>query len=109
MERVKEVKVWWKNTGRGIFKMRDGRKFLADATFEAYVHEIPVAFRDTIKPLQPLSAAKELLVVNQPKYAIQKRGGNWYDIVDSKGKIVNTKALKRLEAEQMVKELEGEK
>jgi hypothetical protein len=66
-----------------------------------------MGFRDVIKPLEDLDTNKEdKIVVTKVKYTIKKRGPIWCDIVDGQGKIINTKAMKVVDAEEMIKKLE---
>jgi hypothetical protein len=110
MERIKkdEKKIRWKNTGGGNLYLRDKRKIVAGQIFLAFPHEISMGFRDTIKPLEDLNTNKEDIIAIKSKYTLQKRGVAWWDIIDGNGKIVNTKGLKKAEAEEMIKNLEGE-
>jgi hypothetical protein len=110
MERTKstDIKIRWKNTGGGNLYLRDKRKILPGETFLAYPREVPMGFRDTIKPLDELGGNKEnnMPIIVKPKYTLQKKGPVWYDIVDEKGKKINVKSLKKTDAEEMIKSLE---
>jgi hypothetical protein len=106
MERT-NGKIRWKHTGGGILRLRDGRVIKPGETFLAYPNDVPEAFRDTIKPLDPVSTVPESAVV-KVKFSVQRRGNsNWYDVVDAQGKGVNEKALKKVDALELVKKLEG--
>ena len=87
--------------------MRDKTKVKPGDIFLARPDQVPKAFRDVLKPLEKFPTEKEP-VVFKTEYTLQKRAGtNWYDIVDSKGKVLNTKALKRIEALEFKASLEG--
>jgi hypothetical protein len=108
MERTKntEVKIRWKNTGGGNLYLKDKRKILPGETFLAYPREVPVGFRDTIKPMEDLNTNKEDIAAIKARYTLRKRGVAWFDIIDGNGKIINTKAMKKADAEEMIKSLE---
>jgi hypothetical protein len=39
-------------------------------------------------------------------YEIKEKGGNWFDIVDENGKVINEKSLRKKDAEEMLKALQ---
>ena len=117
MERTKKDPdaILWKKTGGGpvhaniggrVVIVKPGQQFLARED------EIPMAFRDTIIPVDPVKAAAKKQEVEKveaaaaaPSYFLQERGGNWYDVVNSDGKIQNEKAMRKPEAEDLIKSL----
>jgi len=123
MERTKtniakpeEGKVLWKKIGGGSF-MLGNRIIKPGQTFWAFPHEIPKSFRDVVISSDPnavfeAEAKKDKEVVKSSEvkkleFKIQPRKNSklWYDIVDSEGKILNEKALKKEAAEKLVKDL----
>lgn len=108
MERTRNIekKIRWKNTGGGNLYLKDKRKILPGETFLAYEHEISMGFRDTIKPLDNPDPKKGDIIAVKPKYSLVKRGPVWFDIVDERGKKINTKSLKKIDAEEFIKSLE---
>lgn len=79
-------------------------------TFRANPEDIPKAFRDVVVCLDDLPADEvEMTVVETAGgYQLRRRGvGGWYDIVDAQGKLVNERALRRDDAEVMVRDLNG--
>lgn len=112
MDRVRKIKtddqMLWKHTGRGILRLRDRRVIKGGDTFYAAPWEIPTAFTDTIKPLEDYPPQAEPTAVKVGYTAIARGDSkSWFDIVDDRGKVINTKALKKKEAEEMIKTLEG--
>jgi len=105
MEQMK--KVLWKHIGGGILRLNDGRKIKMGETFLAYPNEIPKSFQDTNISLETTvdpGGTDFVKVV----YKVEKRGNsNWFNVVNSSGKVVNDKALRKSEAFELVKKLEG--
>ena len=99
--------IWWRKTGGGSFRL--GRRIIKpNQKFKAAEHEIPKAFRDVIIPLQDLPSKVPVAPIKgiEPVYTIKPRGsGGWYDVVDTKGKALNEKALKKDIAEKLVADL----
>jgi hypothetical protein len=103
MER-KASEIKWKNTGGGKFRMRNGKIIPPGGVFFAASVDIPKAFRDTIKPMEP---EPELTVTPiKVTYSIERKG-SWYHVMDNNGKQVNEKGLKKEAAEAMLNALEG--
>jgi hypothetical protein len=119
MERNTEaVKPQWKKIGGGSFYLgkriiKPGQIFFADAD------EIPVAFRDTIIPVDgTMTWAKHDEVKETPNYPVNKisysieanatvenkgKSKVWFDLVTKDGKVLNEKGLKKEEAEEQVR------
>ena len=114
MERTKSKdkdsgKLRWKKTGGGSFRMGGNRIIKPGEVFSAYPEEIPEGFRDTVI-LQPGQKLPEEVMVEATKseYECKKREtGNWYDVFDANGKQVNTKAMTRVKALELIAGLEG--
>lgn len=120
MERTKkpnEGKILWLKTD-GTFRLPDRRLIRRGETFWASLDEIPVNFRDTIKPVNPkdLEALEKAAEPTKPKdiegevaeFIIKERESpNWYDIIDSQGKVVNTKALRHDQALEQLEALKN--
>ena len=111
-----EKKQWWIKTEGNYFRMsvNGKRKIIKKGQkFQAYPHEIPVAFRDTIKSLdgedvsEPTGAPKVSTEekVDPLKYSIKHRAGAWWDVVNEDGKIINEKAMKKADAEELLESL----
>ena len=87
--------------------MANGKIIKPGEVFSALPSQIPEGFRDVVVPVDDLPEE----VVMTPKvaeieYTLKSRGqGGWYDVVDSNGKIVNDKALKLTDANQLISDL----
>ena len=80
--------------------------------FDAYPEDIPETFRDMIVPLDgEVKKQQEAVVqVSVPKaekleYFTKLRGGGYYNVVDTNGKVMNEKALRKDAAEDLIKSL----
>jgi len=110
MERTKGVGevIRWKKMGGGAF-MLNGRLIKPGQVFTASVEQIPKSFRDVCVPLEalPEPPAPPPLEVKTALYSVKARGESklWFDVVDSNGKVINEKALKKEAAEQFAKDL----
>jgi hypothetical protein len=100
----------WKKTGGGGFVFK-GHLIKPGQVFTAYVEEIPKGFRDLCVPLEELPAPPPPppIEITKSAYEVKPRGESkvWFDVVDSKGKVINEKALKKEAAEQFAKDLAG--
>jgi len=121
MERVKsevvESKPRWKKVGGG--SLRIGKRIIKpNEVFEANPEDISPAFRNMVIPISgdatfktpPTKLAEPEVKkeeVTKLAYTIVQKGVNglWFNVVDAQGKQVNTKALKREVAEDLVKDL----
>ena len=117
----------WKKTGGGslLLTINGQMKHVKPGEiFTAQEHEIPVAFRDTVKPLDtvvqtiPVETPKAEVkaevvekVTEKPialDYSIRARsGGGYYDVVDKDGKPQNEKALREGPAKELLQTLMG--
>jgi hypothetical protein len=102
---VNDGQIKWKYIGGGSLSF-SGRNIKSGEVFLAFPYEISEAFRDVVVPQEPLPVFKAVDAVKS-EYTLQGRGGNWFDIIDASGKVVNTKALKKVDALALVKEMEG--
>jgi hypothetical protein len=102
----------WKKIGGGSLRMPN-RIIKPNQTFEATESEIPRSF---MKSLVNLGVAgervakfvpleEEKLLERTQSYTLHYRGNNWYDIVDRQGKALNEKALRKEDAEHLLKSL----
>lgn len=101
-------KIYYKNIG-GSFRLPN-RIIKPKQKFYAFKEEIPTAFKDSIIVLDSTNVVKEKekdekVISAKMKYTKKHRGGGWYDIFDENGKQINEKALKKENAEEMLKEL----
>lgn len=106
---TEEKEILWIKGGGGTFRITQAGKhriIKPNQKFHAKPSEIPKGFRDTIKPLEKLVEAKNTVIVTGSKYTIKHRSGGWYDVVDSLGKKVNEKALKKPDVEALLVSLE---
>jgi len=97
-------KIKWKKLGGGTFRLQSGKIIKPNQVFDAYVSEIPKAFRDVVVPLDPLPEDVPLTVTSGD-YQVKSRGPGWYDVFDAFGKRVNEQALRQPEAEKLAEEL----
>ncbi len=119
MERTKVIeskspKPTWKKIGGG--SLRIGNRIIKpNQTFEAYPEEISPSFRNLIIPVSadasfakstPREPTPEEVV--KEKYTVKPRGESkvWFDVIDSNGKVLNEKALKKETADQLKADLE---
>ncbi len=98
----------WRKTGGGALYLH--RKIIKPGqVFTARPSEISKAFRDTVIPLEeiPAEAPPPPLEITKADYSVKPRGKSksWFDVVDSKGKVVNEKALTKEIAEKLVQDL----
>lgn len=112
---TEQPKAKWLVLSGGITLLRDRNKSYGKGeTFEADEDEIPMAFRDLIKPLSPLAPPKP--VREQPKYSLQpvvptaeEEDDDDYvplfEIINEKGKVISEKALPEAEAKELLKGL----
>ena len=108
MKREKLIK--WKKIGGGSFRLYSGKIVKKNEVFSAPLHHIPLAFRDTLQPINKEDIEKEIgnvsLEGKQHKYTIQPHTRGWWNIIDGNEKVVNEKALRKSDAEKMLKNLE---
>ena len=105
---MERTKIRWKNTGRGNLTLADRRVIRAGEIFVAAESEISKAFRDVIKPVDPIPVVAEpVIVAAKITYELKHRGAGWWDVVNQNGKVVNEKAMKKADAEEMKNSLEG--
>jgi len=111
MERTKveltNEKIQWKKIGGGSLRL-NGRIIKPGQIFDAKPSDIPTGFRDVVVPLEPIrEKAEPPIEVIKVEYTLKQRGKSplWFDIVDSNDKVLNEKALKKAEAEQLIVDL----
>lgn len=104
--RVREPQIEWINKG-GKFLTADKRVIQRNQKFFAPVSQIPLAFRDVIKPVNPLpKEEEEYLTPVTGEYKIQRNDKNGlFDIVDPQGKVVNEKSLTEEAAKDLLSKL----
>lgn len=112
-ETTEQPKSKWLVVSGGITLLRDRtRSYEKGETFEADEDEIPMAFRDLIKPLSPLVPPKP--VREQPKYSLQpvvptaeeEDESDYvplFEIVNAIGKVISEKPLPKDEVEELLK------
>ena len=102
--------IQWKQTGRGTLRLKSGVVIKPNEVFKALVSEIPIAFRDTVIPLDKLPGEENaVLEVPTSVYLVREitpESGN-YEVLDSRGKIISEGNLTKEDAENLVKQLQG--
>ena len=78
------------------------RRIQPGEVFEANINDIPVSFRDLIEVVDPQDKIDRPPVSH---YTVQRRSIGWYDVIDRYGKVVNDVALRKTEAEELIKTL----
>lgn len=110
---MEEKKITWRKIGGGSFRFK-GAIIKPNQKFVAAPSEIPKAFRDLLIPLEDLPPREEVDTpapvpkkVIQPSFTIRPRGNSktWFDIINSEGKVLNEKALKKDDAEAFINDL----
>jgi len=118
MKRTKTLKtedpeaILWEKTGGGHFVMSlNGQRRIIKPyqKFLARVEDIPLAFRDTVVPVDPeafkaKTEPKKLPIVDL-EYTLVPRGGGYYNVVDVNGKVMNEKALRKEAAGELISSL----
>ena len=97
----------WQKIGGGSFRLKN-RIIKPNQKFSATEDEIPQAFRDVVVRLGDVPAAAETPPIKavDSSYTLKARGkGGWYDVVNSSGKVLNEKALKKEVAEKLIEDL----
>lgn len=114
MKRTKDKgTIRWRKTGGGSFTaVINGKKKMIKPgqEFSARLEEIPEGFRDLVIPVDPEEfkvAEKHFDNVDVAKleYSISPKGGNWFDVLDSDGKKLNEKSLRKDAAEALISSL----
>lgn len=123
----------YKKVGGGTFRLRSGKIIKPGQTFFAHKHDIPEAFLLTLtlleegKPVKTEKPKKEEPVLDETKkdepkeeekldetknddppkvtYEIEKITIGWYNVVDSDGKVMNEKKLRKVAADALVESL----
>jgi hypothetical protein len=113
----------YKKIGGGSLRIRTGGKsriIKPNEIFKAYPSDISAAFKHLVVEIDEVDktiivpakaetiipSEEEKIEVVKKLYSIKRRGKSmWYDIVDSNGKVVNDKALRKDNAEELLKAL----
>lgn len=78
-------------------------------TFWARPEDIPVAFADSIRPLNPAEeealAEEKLESLVEAEYKLIHRGAGKYNVIDAEEKVVNENPLTKDEAEELLSSL----
>ena len=105
---------WRKTAGTFLLRHKDGTEETIGAgqVFQALPEEVPLAFRDTIKPVDPVELETRTnppLEVVDPGYRVVPRGKipGRYNIVDGQGKVQNEQALTADSAANLLERLSG--
>lgn len=110
---MERTTIRWKKIGGGSFRMASGKIIKPGQVFTAREDEIPTAFRNVVVPLDvtlvsPVEAEPEVVKVAKAEYTVvsRKSSKSWFDVVNAEGKVLNEKALKKEQAEELVKTLQ---
>jgi len=103
----------WLKTGGGSFTLKIGGKskmIKPGQKFFAKVEEIPVGFRDVLVPVRPKELKDAIegtssVDIAEVEYTLKHRSGGYYHVYDADGKQVTEKALKKVEAEELISSL----
>lgn len=109
-EEPKEKKIQWVKIGGGSHKLPDGRVIKKDQRFFATEKDVPLAFRDVIKPLEPLPSENDEKIESITKFEIRPASidgrGGWFNVVNiASGKPMTSKAMRQDEALKLLQEL----
>ena len=108
MERViSNEPIRWKKTGGGALYLHH-KLIKPGQIFTARPSEISKSFRDTVIPLDDVFVpVPPPIEITKADYSVKPRGKSksWFDVVDSKEKVVNEKALTKEVAEKLVQDL----
>jgi mannose/cellobiose epimerase-like protein (N-acyl-D-glucosamine 2-epimerase family) len=97
----------WQKIGGGSFHIAD-HIIKPNERFWAARESLPSAFMDTLLPLSNQTKeeqAEKEAVKTDHGYKLQPRGGGWFDIVDSNGKLFSQKAMRIEDATKMLERL----
>ena len=86
----------------GTLVLPGGRTIHPGEVFEAELSEVR-AVMQSLEPLEELPVDVPEPIVSQ--YTVQRRCIGWYDVIDRYGKAVNEVALRKTEAEELIKTL----
>jgi len=99
----------YRKIGGGVLQFKN-RRIKPGQIFKAFAFEIPEAFKDTIILIDgeedaPVTAVKQNA---KSEYEVKHRSAGWYDVINTEGKPINDKALKKEAAESLLITLTGE-
>lgn len=93
----------YKKTGGGILRIGN-RVIQPGQTFEVEDEQILDSFRDSVKSVG-LTRAPTKISKEKETYTKQDRGYGWWNVLDSKGQLVNEDALRENEADDLISKL----
>ena len=94
----------WQKKGGGTMRLLDGRKIKEGDKFKATEAEV-AGLETWLVPLQDKPSEKKEIGI-KPVFFLRQRSAGYWDLVDSQGKVINDKALRKDKAEEMKKDLE---
>ena len=107
---VSDGRIWYVKKGGGSLQMF-GKIIKPNERFKAFPRDIPENFKDIIVPLEKYDEAQEKSI-KQPAKLVNpiyksklREGTDLYDVVDSKGKVLNDKALPKDVADKLISDL----
>jgi len=104
----------YRKIGGGSLRL-DGKIIKPGQVFLADPKKIPKAFLDVLVPLDEVPGVEEKKPQNEeelkklkPVFDVVPRGNSkvWFDVVNSEGKVINARALRKEVAEQLKHDLE---
>jgi hypothetical protein len=110
VEPVSDGKIWYVKKGGGSLRIF-GKIIKPNERFKARPQDISENFKDIIIPLEKYDVAAENNVKKpaklvNPVYTTKLREGTeLYDVIDSKGKVLNDKALPKDVADKLISDL----
>lgn len=97
----------WRKLGGGTFRMANGKIIKQNQVFEATTDEIPIAFRDSIVPIDgEIPIAEQPALKSSTKYELRTKGVGWFDVINTETtKPINEVGLRKEAAEKLLQEL----
>lgn len=95
----------WRKLGGGTFRLGNGKIIKPNQVFTAALEDIPMGFRDIIKPVSG-ELPQEVPTRSVTQHEIQSKGIGWFNVINSAtGKPMNEKGLRKEDAEKLLAEL----
>jgi len=104
---VQEPEIWFRKTGAGSFRTKNGTIIKPNQKFKAKPSDIPSGFRDLIHPLDDITEDAALPELTKSRFEVISKGAGWFDVVNiSSGKAMNEKGLRVQAAKDLLESLE---
>jgi len=110
MERTTKHKEkrYYQKIGKGSFRTKTGRIIKPNEKFYEFPENISDSFKDLLISLDgdiDIQIENQKDIDSQKIYSVEKKGGGYYNVVNSEGKVQNEKGLKHDDAEELAKVL----